>query len=231
MALIPRVCWVLIFSAASGFAQQPVVARDTSFSGNGLELWAGYSPTSTSLGELGRHAHLSFGIVGLRFNHRIASSDTRVVDWTFDIIPYARVAPLVRFDSPNAIELGPDPAVVEVMSPPSCQVEGFPCRRAGSAAGAGFTPLGFTIVRRQIHGVQLRYGLNGGALIFEHPTPSDLATRFNFTASAEVGIQVMRSSGKGILLAHRMHHLSNAGRGNDNLALLSHVFSCGVRWR
>jgi hypothetical protein len=209
---------------------------DTSESRNGVEVWAGYSPTSTNLGELGRHSHLSLGLVGVRFNHRLSTSESRVVDFTFDVIPYAHVAPLVRFDVPQNSTDGSEATldsagVGTVVTPSECRLEGFACRREGSAMGAGITPLGVTVVRSHSHGVQLRYGLNGGLLIFEHPTPSDLATRFNFTASAEVGIQIMRKQGSGFLLVYRMHHLSNAGRGNDNLALLSHVFSAGFRWR
>jgi hypothetical protein len=221
LALKRRTACALLLSATQGIAQRPVATADTSDARNAIEVWAGYSPTSTNLGELGRHAHLSFGLVGVRFNRRLSTGASRVVDYTFDMIPYARVAPLVSYDAAGARVISGGPA---------CEIEGYACRWYGSAAGAGIAPLGFTVVRRADRAVQVRYGLNGGALIFDRPTPSDLATRFNFTASGEIGIQVMSKQRPGFLVVYRMHHLSNAGRGNDNLALLSHVFSAGFRW-
>jgi hypothetical protein len=153
----------------------------------------------------------------MRYNRRIRAADTGFVYYTFDLIPVARVTPLVVYAG--------DPA-------DHCSGPYYNCQRISAVArGVGISPLGLTVIKRIDHMVQWRFGINGGALIFDRPAPSDLAAKFNFTAALEAGIQVVNPTGNGWMLVYRLHHLSNASLAEDNLALLSHVFSIGGRWR
>jgi hypothetical protein len=181
------------------------------------EVWAGYSANSTSAGFLGRHGGISLGLIGMRWNHRVRKSATSSLDYTFDLIPIARVTPIIVY--PNNVTS-------------RCQPPKYDCVRAAvSAHGAGFSPLGWTFVYHADRALQWRLGANGGVLIFNRPAPSDLAARFNFTAAIEAGMQLMSRNGSGVLVVYRLHHLSNGGQAADNLAILSHVVSIGARWR
>jgi hypothetical protein len=181
------------------------------------EVWAGYSPGSTSAGVLGRHGGITLGLLGLRLNHRVRALGSRVVYYTLDIIPVARVTPIIQYtrDADNRCE------------PPK-----FDCIRSSAVArGIGVSPLGLTLLYRTDRRVQVRFGANGGLLLFDRAAPSDLSSQFNFTAAIEGGLQFVNENGTGVLLVYRLHHLSNAGLGEDNLAILSHIISIGARWR
>jgi hypothetical protein len=185
-----------------------------------VEIWAGYSPGSTSAGFLGGHAGIELGLVAMRWNNRIdrSDADTRHVYYTLDLIPVARVTPIIEYTGNAA----------NVCSPPK-----FDCLRiqGAIARGVGFSPLGVTIVHHADRMLQWRFGATGGVLLFDKPAPSDLASRLNFTAAVEGGIQLVSRKGLGVLIVYRLHHLSNAGTAEDNLAILSHVFSIGGRWQ
>ena len=212
----------LSFALAVVLAPQFAGAQlSDSTSGRGVgrwsgEAWLGYSPGSTSAGFLGQHTGLTLGMAGVRFNYRRRESRT-VVEYTADVIPLARVTPLVYY-SGDAAQRCPGPK--------------FDCRRiAVIARGGGVSPLGVSVVYHADRSLQWRLGANGGFLYFDRPTPSDLATQFNFTAAIEAGMQYVSRGGRGVLLAYRLHHLSNAATGEDNLAMLSHVISIGGTWR
>jgi hypothetical protein len=205
----------MLLSCQAALAQGADVTDRVGVSGG--EIWAGYSPGSTSAGVLGRHNGIKLGLVGLRWNHRIRASEHRFVDYTLDVIPVARVEPIIAYSAYAA----------EVCAPPK-----FDCQRVPvTAHGLGLNPLGVTVVYRADRTVQWRLGATGGVLLFDRRAPSDLAARFNYTAAIEGGMQVVNRRGSGMLLVYRLHHLSNAGQAEDNLAILSHVFSLGVRWR
>jgi hypothetical protein len=211
------VAGAILLSSASGSAQVVDTAASNRLGSSSAEIWVGYSPTSTSAGILGRHGDVTLGLLGMRFNRRIRASDSGFVYYTFDVIPVARVTPLIVY-SGNA---------ADVCSPPY-----YDCQRSSTVArGVGINPLGFTVITRTDRMLQWRFGATGGALIFDRRTPSDLASRFNFTAVIEAGVQRVNLAGKGWTLIYRLHHLSNAGTAEDNLALLSHVISIGGRWR
>lgn len=182
-----------------------------------IELWAGYSARSTSAGVLGRHAGISLGMAGLRYNHRIRAADTGFVYYTFELIPMATVTPLIVYQGDAVIK---------------CQAPKYDCRRITAIArGFGISPFGFTAIYHADRRVQWRLGANAGALVFDRETPSDLAAKFNYTAAVEGGMQVVTTGGMGLTVVYRLHHLSNAGQAEDNLAMLSHVISVGGRWR
>jgi hypothetical protein len=211
------VAGAILLSSTSASAQSVDTAASNRLGSSSAEIWVGYSPTSTSAGVLGRHGDVSLGLVGMRFNRRIRALETKFVYYSFDAIPVARVTPLIVY-SGDAAKVCPGPY--------------YDCRRITTVArGVGFNPIGVTVITQGNPRVQWRLGATGGALIFDRRTPSDLASRFNFTAAIEAGVQWVNADGKGWTLVYHLHHLSNAGTAEDNLAMLSHVISIGGRWR
>ena len=166
-------------------------------------------------GVLGRHGGISLGLAGLRMNRVLRASDSSITSYTLDLLG-ARVTPLVNY-SDNAVIVCPPPKYDCVHVPVV-------------ASGFGITPLGLTTIFRPSARVQWRLGANGGAVMLDRPAPSNRSARFNFTAAIEGGFQFVRSDGAGVLVVYRLHHLSNAGRADDNLAMLSHVISIGMNW-
>jgi hypothetical protein len=213
-----RLALGFLLCGAPAFAQTASDSTGAARLGSlGGELWIGYSPASTAdAGVLGRHGGISLGLAGLRMNRRIRGSDSRQVFYTADFV-VARVTPLIEYSGNPMWQ---------------CVPPKFDClRTTDEAYGAGITPLGMTWVFRAGRSLQWRLGGNGGAIRFNRRTPSDRATQFNFTAAIEAGMQLVGSDGTGFLIVYRLHHLSNAGTGDDNLAMLSHVISIGTRWR
>jgi hypothetical protein len=198
-------------------------ARADRLAPTSVEFWAGYSPGSTSAGFLGRHGGVTLGLAAFRFNHRVRVSERRSLYYTFDLIPVARVTPLIEYKTASGQTI---PGVLQ------CAPPAHDCNRiAMPARGIGFNPLGWTAVFGGNRVAQWRLGATAGALMFDRPAPSDLAARFNFTAAIETGVQLVKKNGSGLLMVYRLHHLSNAGTAEDNLALLSHVISIGGIWR
>ena len=187
------------------------------------EIWAGYSPRSPKWGVLGNRPGMSFGIAAVRLSHRIRATPHYALDYTVDFVPLAVSSPPLGDDFADMAQYRRDS---------SCLVSVFGCRfPSGSAFGWGVSPLGITAVYRRDRVLQPRFGITGGALMFDRATPTIMSTRFNFTASVEAGAQMLNRKGNGILLVYRFHHLSNAGTGYDNSALASHVISLGARLR
>jgi hypothetical protein len=211
---------VLLTRAAA--AQQAGVDSSASRAWTSTEIWAGYSPTSTSAGVLGRHGGIKLGLVAMRFNWRVRESEKRSLLYTFEVIPVARVSPLIQYRTASGSTI---PSVFQ------CKPPERDCNRISvPARGVGINPIGWTALYG--HGRrQWRLGATGGLLVFDRPAPSDLAAKFNFTAAIEGGMQLMSKGGNGVLLVYRLHHLSNAGTASDNLAMLSHVFSLGATWQ
>jgi hypothetical protein len=203
---------------------QPLSGADAVSTQNDFEVWIGYSPKSTDFGIIGRHPDLSLFITGLRYNRRIRASSGGSVEYTFDAIPFARVGHLIRYG-------WGDSSTVDTSRCRFRAWTGDCIRSTIPAYGIGFNPIGFSLVQSADRRLVLRVGANGGVLWFDRPAPSDIATRFNYTASAEAGLQLNRGTAAKPEFTYRMHHLSNAGRGSDNLAMLSHIFSLGFRWR
>ena len=189
------------------------------------EIWAGYSPRSSKWGVLGNRPGLSFGLAAGRLAYRIKETPTYALDYTVDIVPVALSSPPLAYQDEQG-----NPQTE--LQPGDCKVSVFGCRFPnGSAFGTGVSPLGFTAVYRRAHAFQPRLGFTGGALLFDRKVPTVISTEFNFTATLEAGAQWLNTKGDGALLVYRFHHLSNAGTGNDNSALASHVISVGARFR
>jgi hypothetical protein len=221
--LSSRLFAVLACAALAPTARAQLASIDTSADRSGsqaTEIWAGFSNRSPKWGVLGNRPGMSFGIAAARVSRRIKTTPGYALDWTVDFIPMAVSSPPLGFET--------DPWMSSY-SDPECKMS---CRfPAGSAFGAGASPLGLTATYRREHLFQPRIGATGGVLMFDRAVPTVISTRFNFTATIEAGVQLLSQSGDGVIVVYRFHHLSNAGIGYDNSALASHVISVGGRWR
>ena len=205
--------------------QSPIDSSADRLGMRATELWAGYSARSSKWGVLGNRPGLSFGVAAGRLAYRIKSTPRYALDYTIDFVPVALSSPpLAYIDEQGNPQAAPPPG--------ECKVSVFGCRFPnGSAYGTGVSPFGVTAVYRRAHAFQPRIGITGGALLFDRKVPTVISTEFNFTATLEAGAQWLTKKGDGVLLVYRFHHLSNAGMGNDNSALASHVISLGARLR
>jgi hypothetical protein len=188
-----------------------------------VELWAGYSDHSTDWGVLGHLPKIHLGLAAGRATHRVATFKSMAWEYTFDVVPIALISPPLR-------------GVIETPWHPACQSY-LPCSPVtlgkrfpqGSGLGYGFSPLGLTGIWRRSSMIQPRIGGTAGMLLFDRAVPTVLSTQFNFTTTAEAGVQFMARSGDGLIFVYRFHHISNAGTGIDNSAVASHVLSIGIR--
>jgi hypothetical protein len=203
-------------------AQQHDTSSDRAGTGT-IELWAGYSDHSTAWGVLGHLTKIHLGLAAGRATHRVATFNSVAWEYTFDVVPIALISPPLR-------------GIIETPYHPACQSY-LPCSPItlgkrfpqGSGYGYGFSPLGLTAIWRRSSIIQPRIGGTAGMLLFDRAVPTVLSTQFNFTTTAEAGVQFMARSGVGAVLAYRFHHISNAGTGVDNSAVASHIISLGVR--
>jgi hypothetical protein len=214
----------LVLFAAPAQAKQTDSSRVNDRVGkSGAEAWVGYSKGSTRLGVLGLHDGLRLGLAAVRYNRRVHTRHDRSIYYTVDLIPVATLSSPVEYGTV---------ATSQGFTMADCSRGPYDCQRDSSVAyGFGANPIGFTAVYHPDRNVQWLLGATGGAMWFDRRVPTNLSTKFNFTATGEAGVQLVNHRGRGVLLVYRLHHLSNAGRGYDNRAMLSHVFSAGLRWR
>ena len=94
--------------------------------------------------------------------------------------------------------------------------------------GAGAAPFGLKLYVGSSRGVRF-YGAGAvGALWFTRHMPVPEARRFNVLAEAGGGLEIMRRSGRAVLIGYKFHHLSNANSAASNPGLDSHVFYLGL---
>jgi len=74
--------------------------------------------------------------------------------------------------------------------------------------------------------IRLQANLSRGVLGFAIPTPSANSTRLNFTGEAGLGLRFLIPDGR-VAVGYRLHHLSNAGRGEVNPGVDSHLLVLG----
>lgn len=193
----------------------------------GLEAWGGISHRSPQWGVLGETPGMSFGLIALRHS-RVAGAapapgELPTWEWTVDLIPLALMSPpLISLRGTGVPCVN---AVLCVEVPPGATGERFP---PGSAYGFGIAPLG--VVRRFARErlVSPFVAVTGGALIFDRHAPTTKAARFNFTASAELGLRLGPPDESAFTLSYRFHHISNAGTAGENPGLASHLITLGL---
>lgn len=188
----------IFVSALSSSAQN--VERPNEFS-----IWGGGSFHSAQVA--GTADHTKLGIIGLRYARHLTSGNTLMLKYTVDIIPLI----VLSFQE----SLFP--------SPP-----GLPSQQGRSAVySAGFAPVGLQANFRPQHKAQPFIGLSGGSLYFARNIPNQLGKQFNFTADVGGGLQLFYRPQKAITFGYKLHHISNAERGDLNPGFDSNVLYLG----
>lgn len=171
---------------------------------------------------------MRFGQLVVRLSRPIGSpgaeGELSALEWTIDVIPFARLSPPLEslrgtgVPCPTAAlcVLPPDPADGNGLFPP------------GAPLGVGVAPLGLVRRFHRRGPVSPWVGVTGGALLFGERVPTTKAARFNFTASAELGLRFGPPTEPGITLAYRFHHISNAGTAGENPGVASHLVTVGL---
>lgn len=193
-----------------------------------LEIWAGLANDSPSWGVLGEVPEMNLALLGIRFSRalgrRSATGPSRVTAYTVDIIPFAMTSP--PYVSLRGTAANCAPGDLCVIRPTAMRDGGrFP---AGSAMGLGFNPAGITTRFRANRSFSPSLGVAVGGLWFDRSVPTTQASRFNFTAAFEAGVRIGPPGTKGLTVAYRFHHISNAGMAGENPGLASHLLSIGI---
>ncbi len=194
-----------------------------------VEVWGGLANNSPQWGILGDTPGMSVALVGFRFARPFRRGpafvgDSRATFMHLDLVPLALMSRpyLSAFDREkvgctDGAPCFADPRDdVRLLSP-------------DAAMGFGVNPLGFTTYFRRNRLLSPSLGATGGFLYFNQRVPTSSSTSFNFTAAVELGLRIGRAEAAGFSLVYRMHHLSNAGTGRENPAVLSHVVTIGAR--
>jgi hypothetical protein len=82
--------------------------------------------------------------------------------------------------------------------------------------GGGVSPLGQKVNFLPLSRLQPYAAFNAGFAAFAKTVPSDNATMFNFTFEFGGGVEWNVRPGKALAIDYRYHHISNAGRGEEN---------------
>jgi hypothetical protein len=97
---------------------------------------------------------------------------------------------------------------------------------SGQARGAGVLPLGWRwnfAGRGRVHPFA---ELGGGALWTSAPVPAG-TTGTNFVTHAGAGLRLLNDGGHGLLVAYRLHHISNGNRLSANPGVNAHMLVVG----
>lgn len=205
----------------------PLQAQDRAVHDRALEVWGGLASNSPRWGLLGASPEMNLGVLGVRFSRTLArrSREPRAstIEYTFDLIPLAVLS--TPFVSARGLGLECSGAALCVLPQSHGTGAVFP---AGSAVGLGFNAAGLTARFRPTRAVAPTVGFAVGGLLFDRPVPTTRATRFNFTASAEVGLRLGPPERRGVTLTYRFHHISNAGTSSENPGVASHLITLGI---
>lgn len=171
------------------------------------------------MGALGATPGRRFAAVGFRVGKLLSQGKHAALRYTIDYIPLAVTSRPVVFPNHEAA-----PACVEKLC-----AEPAPLFGDGTAYGFGASPLGAELIVGPSSPARLLLGVSTGALFFDRPVPITSGTRFNFTASVNVGVAFVGEKGRGVTVGYRLHHLSNGGLAT-NPGLASHMVVAGFRW-
>ncbi len=185
-------------SALSAVAQNPEHPNE-------FGLWGGGSVHSAQVA--GTADHTKLGIIGLRYARHLTSGKTAELKYTIDLIPLAVLSyPLRQFPSPPGLALE---------------------QGSRTVYSAGTAPIGLQLNFRPHRKVQPFIGISGGCLYFARDLPNALGKRFNFTADVGGGIQYFYQAQKALTFGYKLHHISNAERGDLNPGFDSNVIYVG----
>lgn len=186
-------------------------------------FWGGVARGSSELGILGTSYGVNLGLLGIRFARpqtQRKDGGTRYA-WNIDLIPYAVISPPAISDPSRTCPGG------RVCVKPDRGGDTKAWFPPGSVHGLGIIPLGVTGLLRPDQTLSPILGLSGGALYFSERIPSTGGARFNFLASAELGLVISPKTLPQFLLEYRFVHISNAGSA-ENLGVASHLVTFGV---
>ena len=151
-----------------------------------------------SPGSTGNIEDRQLFLFALRYGRVLAAWESVSLEYTLDIFPAA-----VVFEPHHA-------------------------RRGSSTIyGAGLSPLGFKVNFAQQSWIQPFVAASVGFLYFEHDIPVPHSSRFNFTPEIGLGVEFFLAPQRALTLGYKFHHISNAGIGDDNPGMNSHVIYAG----
>jgi len=208
-------------SSKPAFPRSPA-ARDTvgpspasppPSSWNQVSVWMGGSSLNGDL--IGKVPDSAIGMVGLRYEHRLAPAPTTSssgLTYTY----LAEVMPVVVLSVPSGIPFRTSGD--EVVS-----------TKGTTAYGMGVSPIGLRLTyQRASSRVAPFVATSTGWIFFTDPFPDARGKQFNFTVDAGVGLRIGLTSTTALTVGYRYHHLSNGFRGEINPGIDSHLFRMGV---
>ncbi len=189
-------------SGSNGAASQDLLEPGK----NEFGVWGGGSWLAARVAGTARDTKL--GIVGLRYARVLSSGKVAVLKYTVDVIPSA------------------------VLSYPKSEfiltASGFAIERSRPAVhAAGSAPIGVQVNFRPQRRLQPFASISGGCLYFAEKIPDRFGTQFNFTADLGGGIQILSPSHQALTIGYKLHHISNAERGDINPGFDSNLFYVG----
>jgi hypothetical protein len=185
--------------AASSFALETRMS--------GIGVWVGGSPMSMTL--IAKTKGARFGLVGIEFEHVLATEKHMAVRYTADLIPAAVLA----FPPPPR----PEGASAETIAP-----------AASPIYGVGVVPAGLQFIYRTHRRVQPFFGGSGGLMAFPSPIPDGRGRKLNYTFDISVGLRRVLSADRVLTIGYRFHHLSNGFRGDINPGFDANIFFIGL---
>jgi hypothetical protein len=191
----------LLFVASAAAQSDPVHPGS-----NELDIWGGVSfkPVTAFSGITPAEAKgRKFVIVGLGYARRIGSKGSLSLQYTLDAIPLA-------IATNDILSFTPTP------------------KPRGTAYGFGLVPLGLRLNVGRSAKVKPFVNIGAGGMIFSKPVPLPDAGKFAYALEGGAGVRWFRSSGRGLFVGAKLHHLSNGNRSGSNRGLNQIVFYTGV---
>ena len=191
-----------------------VVAQSDEAGKNELSVWGGFSPdSSTIITGTGRTEDARFGLVAVRYARRFNNNSKVNLKYTLDLVP-------------AAILSNPDFRVVQTGTN-SFRID--ETRRTSYAFG--IIPVGLQINFRPRKKVQPYIDGSGGFVYFDKRIPTDVGTRFTFTADVGAGAEFILKNGRSVTVGYKYFHLSNGNRGVQNPGIDNNLIHIGYTFK
>jgi hypothetical protein len=177
--------------------------------------WAGAALHSPVHGHLGATGGRNYFTAALRVGRVLTASRHFAVEYTADLIPVAVVTetPYYRTD--------------RLTFQDGRQMKVFWPTGEGPVYGAGLAPVGMRFHLAATPRVRLVGSFAGGGLWFTRNTPVPSARRFNFTAEAGGGAELVVGAHT-LAAGYKLHHMSNGYTASANPGLDGHILYLGV---
>jgi len=178
-------------------------------------VWAGGALHSPVHGHLGATGGRDYFTAALRVGRVLTSGPRFAAEYTVDLVPVAVVTatPYYRTD--------------RLTFPDGRQIKVFWPTGQGPVFGAGLAPVGMRFHVATTPRVRLVGSFAGGGLWFTRNTPVPSARRFNFTAEAGGGVEVVTGAHT-LSVGYKLHHMSNGYTAAANPGLDGHVVYLGL---